>query len=159
MGRLDGQVSIITGGSRGIGRAVALKFADEGARLAVVAAHDRDALRQIGEQIAARGGDSITTLADVSRRDDVEGVVRSATGKDLMKATTTARYVLASSLGQSRGLMRNSALTAWVDCRRRSFVPRVTFRSRQRLNEGLQAYAGRRTLFGSHICRRYAGTG
>ena len=81
MGRLDGQVSIITGGSRGIGRAVALKFADEGARLAVVAAHDRDALRQIGEQIAARGGDSITTLADVSRRDDVEGVVQAALSK------------------------------------------------------------------------------
>jgi NAD(P)-dependent dehydrogenase (short-subunit alcohol dehydrogenase family) len=77
MGRLDGQVSIITGGSRGIGRAVALKFADEGARVAVVAAHDRDALRQIEEEIAVLGGDSIAMLADVSRRGDVEGVVQS----------------------------------------------------------------------------------
>ena len=81
MGRLDGQVSIITGGSRGIGRAIALKFADEGARLAVVAAHDRDALRQIEQEIAARGGDSIATLADVSRRGDVEGVVQAALTK------------------------------------------------------------------------------
>jgi NAD(P)-dependent dehydrogenase (short-subunit alcohol dehydrogenase family) len=81
VGRLDGQVSIITGGSRGIGRAVALKFAAEGARVAVVAAHDRAALRQIEEQIAARGGDSMTTLADVSRRDDVEGVVHAALSK------------------------------------------------------------------------------
>ena len=77
MGRLDGQVSIITGGSRGIGRAVALKFADEGARVAVVAAHDRDALRQIEEEIAVLGGDSIAMLADVSRPGDVEGVVQS----------------------------------------------------------------------------------
>lgn len=77
MGRLDGQVSIITGGSRGIGRAVALKFADEGARVAVVAAHDREALRQIEEEIAVLGGDSIAMLADVSRRGDVEGVVQS----------------------------------------------------------------------------------
>ena len=77
VGRLDGQVSIITGGSRGIGRAVALKFADEGARVAVVAAHDRDALRQIEEEIAVLGGDSIAMLADVSRRGDVEGVVQS----------------------------------------------------------------------------------
>ena len=77
MGRLDGQVSIITGGSRGVGRAVALKFADEGARVAVVAAHDRDALRQIEEEIAVLGGDSIAMLADVSRRGDVEGVVQS----------------------------------------------------------------------------------
>jgi len=81
VGRLDGQVSIITGGSRGIGRAIALKFADEGARLAVVAAHDRDALRQIEQEIAARGGDSIATLADVSRRGDVEGVVQAALTK------------------------------------------------------------------------------
>ena len=77
VGRLDGQVSIITGGSRGIGRAVALKFADEGARVAVVAAHDREALRQIEEEIAVLGGDSIAMLADVSRRGDVEGVVQS----------------------------------------------------------------------------------
>ena len=81
MGRLDGQVSIITGGSRGIGRAVALKFVDEGARVAVVAAHDRDALRQIEQEIAARGGDSIATLGDVSRRGDVEGVVQAALTK------------------------------------------------------------------------------
>jgi len=81
VGRLDGQVSIITGGSRGIGRAIALKFADEGARVAVVAAHDRDALRQIEQEIAARGGDSIATLADVSRRGDVEGVVQAALTK------------------------------------------------------------------------------
>jgi len=81
VGRLDGQVSIITGGSRGIGRAVALKFVDEGARVAVVAAHDRDALRQIEQEIAARGGDSIATLADVSRRGDVEGVVQAALTK------------------------------------------------------------------------------
>jgi len=81
VGRLDGQVSIITGGSRGIGRAIALKFADEGARLAVVAAHDRDALRQIEQEIAARGGDSIATLGDVSRRGDVEGVVQAALTK------------------------------------------------------------------------------
>lgn len=74
---LSGKVAVITGGSRGIGRAVALKFADEGARVAVVAAHDRDALRQIEEEIAVLGGDSIAMLADVSRRGDVEGVVQS----------------------------------------------------------------------------------
>jgi NAD(P)-dependent dehydrogenase (short-subunit alcohol dehydrogenase family) len=81
VGWLEGQVSIITGGLRGLGRAIALKFADEGARVAVVAAHDLAALRQIEEEIAARGGDSIATLADVSRRGDVEGVVQAALTK------------------------------------------------------------------------------
>ena len=81
MGRLDGQVTIITGGSRGIGRAVALAFAHEGARVAVAAAQDRDALRKIEEEIAALGGDSIAMLADVCRRGDVEGVVQAALSK------------------------------------------------------------------------------
>jgi NAD(P)-dependent dehydrogenase (short-subunit alcohol dehydrogenase family) len=81
MGRLDGQVTIVTGGSRGIGRAVALAFAHEGARVAVAAAQDRDALRKIEEEIAAIGGDSIAMLADVCRRGDVEGVVQAALSK------------------------------------------------------------------------------
>jgi len=81
MGRLDGQVTIVTGGSRGIGRAVALAFAHEGARVAVAAAQDRDALRKIEEEIAALGGDSIAMLADVCRRGDIEGVVQAALSK------------------------------------------------------------------------------
>ena len=81
MGRLDGQVTIVTGGSRGIGRAVALAFAHEGARVAVAAAQDRDTLRKIEEEIAAIGGDSIAMLADVCRRGDVEGVVQAALSK------------------------------------------------------------------------------
>lgn len=81
MGRLDGQVTIITGGSRGIGRAVALAFAREGAHVAIVAAQDRDALRKIEEEIATLGGDSIALLANVAQRGDVERVVQSASVK------------------------------------------------------------------------------
>ena len=81
MGRLDGQVTIITGGSRGIGRAVALAFAREGAHVAIVAAQDRDALRKIEEEIATLGGDSIALLANVAQRGDVERVVQAASVK------------------------------------------------------------------------------
>jgi NAD(P)-dependent dehydrogenase (short-subunit alcohol dehydrogenase family) len=81
MGRLDGQVAIITGGSRGIGRAVALAFAREGAQVAVVAAQDREALRRIEEEITAFGGDSIAHLGNVARRGDVERVVRTVSAK------------------------------------------------------------------------------
>ncbi|KDD59697.1 oxidoreductase, short chain dehydrogenase/reductase domain protein, partial [Bordetella bronchiseptica OSU553] len=55
MNRLEGKVVFITGGGAGIGRASALLFAREGARV-VVAERDADAGRQTVELIAGQGG-------------------------------------------------------------------------------------------------------
>jgi 3-oxoacyl-[acyl-carrier protein] reductase len=81
MGRLDGQVAIVTGGSRGIGRAVALAFAREGARVVVIAVEDRQALERAEGEIAALGGDVFGVLANVARRSDIEGLVQSVIAK------------------------------------------------------------------------------
>src|SRR5262245_49595161 len=81
MNRLDGQVAIVSGGSRGIGRAVALEFAREGARVAITAAVDGEILRQTEKELASQGGDAIGLLADVSRRGDVERVVQAVLTK------------------------------------------------------------------------------
>jgi NAD(P)-dependent dehydrogenase (short-subunit alcohol dehydrogenase family) len=81
MSRLDGQVAIITGGSRGIGRAVALTFAREGARVAITAVEDRDALEKTEGEIAALGGEVIATIANVARRSDVDRFVQSVVAK------------------------------------------------------------------------------
>jgi NAD(P)-dependent dehydrogenase (short-subunit alcohol dehydrogenase family) len=81
MGRLNGQVAVITGGSRGIGRAVALLFAREGARVAISANRDRDALRSVEEEIRALGGETISMLADVARRGDFDRVVQAVLTK------------------------------------------------------------------------------
>jgi 3-oxoacyl-[acyl-carrier protein] reductase len=81
MGRLEGKVAMITGGSRGIGRAVALEFAREGGRLVLIAAQDRQALSNVEGEIAAVGGESIGRLADVARRDEIEQVVDAAVAK------------------------------------------------------------------------------
>ena len=77
MGRLDGQVAIITGASRGIGRAVALEFARQGAQVALSAGQDRVALRKVEEEIRALGGASIAVVADVARRGEIERIVQA----------------------------------------------------------------------------------
>lgn len=81
MGRLAGQVAIITGGSRGIGRAVALLFAREGAHAAISASHDRVALRAVEAEIGALSGETIAMVADVARRGDFDRVVQAVLAK------------------------------------------------------------------------------
>jgi 3-oxoacyl-[acyl-carrier protein] reductase len=66
---LEGQVVLITGGGRGIGRSIALELADAGAKVAV-SARTRSQVEETAEEI---GGLAIE--GDVSRREDVEGMV------------------------------------------------------------------------------------
>ncbi len=81
MGRLDGQVAIVTGASRGIGRSVALAFAREGARVAITAATDRDTLEKTEREIGAVGMGVIAMIADVARRADVDRLVQAIVAK------------------------------------------------------------------------------
>jgi 3-oxoacyl-[acyl-carrier protein] reductase len=79
--KLDGQVAIVTGASRGIGRAVALAYAREGARLAITAVRDREALESVEREIVAAGSDCISMLADVARRGEIDGLVQAILAK------------------------------------------------------------------------------
>jgi 3-oxoacyl-[acyl-carrier protein] reductase len=77
--RLEGKVALITGASRGIGRAVALAFAAEGADVAIIGMTDKAALANVEQEIASLGQRVIATLADVSSRADVDAVVSRIT--------------------------------------------------------------------------------
>lgn len=74
--RLPEKVALITGGSRGIGRAVALAFAREGARVAILGVSDEEALARVAQEIAAIGGPVLTLRADVRQRAEVETAVQ-----------------------------------------------------------------------------------
>src|SRR5689334_4165543 len=69
--RLDGRRALVTGGSRGLGRAMARAFAEAGADLVLVG-RDADSLRQAKEELAALGRDVRTVAADLSELDEAE---------------------------------------------------------------------------------------
>ena len=74
MGRVQGKVTIVTGGALGIGRAVCLRLADEGARVAVTDLRDADG-QALVDEIARRGGEARYWHLDVSREAEVQRVV------------------------------------------------------------------------------------
>lgn len=78
--RLAGKTALLTGGSQGIGQAIALRFAGEGARLAI-ADRDEAALNDTVELIRRRGSEVIAIKADVQIKHDVERMVDEANGK------------------------------------------------------------------------------
>lgn len=75
---LTGKTAIVTGGGKGIGKAIALALANEGAKLVVVARTQAD-IEEVAQQIRASGGDAIAVKADVSNEEDVARMAGEAT--------------------------------------------------------------------------------
>jgi 3-oxoacyl-[acyl-carrier protein] reductase len=75
MGRLSGKFALVTGGSRGIGRGIALEFAREGASVAVNYRRDEPAARATAEAIERLGGGALAVQADVAEWPHVERMV------------------------------------------------------------------------------------
>lgn len=108
MARLVGRVALVTGGSRGIGKAIALAFAREGAKVFIVARGKED-LEATVEEILRAGGQAQGKVADLSKVRDVKRLVR-----EVIRSLGTIHILVnnASLLGPRETLARYS-LADW----------------------------------------------
>ncbi|MBI2378848.1 MAG: 3-oxoacyl-ACP reductase FabG [Deltaproteobacteria bacterium] len=87
---LSGKVTLVTGGSRGIGRAVALAFADAGAQVAISYAQNEDAAKSVVAEIEARGSRGIAlrfdTTDSAATKAAVESVIEQLGGLQVLVA-------------------------------------------------------------------------
>ncbi len=75
MGLLDGKVALITGGSSGIGKSIALTYAEAGANV-VVASRKQENLDKVAEEIRALGSESLAIATDVKIPEQVDNMVK-----------------------------------------------------------------------------------
>ena len=79
MRRFDGKTVLVTGGGRDIGRACALRFAEEGAQVALTYSRAAEGARAVVAEIEAAGGTARAIKADLTRKADVDAVVAEVT--------------------------------------------------------------------------------
>jgi 3-oxoacyl-[acyl-carrier protein] reductase len=77
---LENRVAIVTGGAKGIGKAISLKFAEEGCDVVVNAMHIEGA-RKVADDIRAMGRESLAIAADVSNSAEVDDMVAQTARK------------------------------------------------------------------------------
>jgi 2-deoxy-D-gluconate 3-dehydrogenase len=78
--RLDGKVAVVTGASRGLGRAMAIGLAEAGADVAVVATNE-ELLQSTADEISALGRRALVATADLSQVDDINAMVDKVKGE------------------------------------------------------------------------------
>ncbi|NLM54436.1 MAG: SDR family oxidoreductase [Firmicutes bacterium] len=74
---LLGKVALVTGAGSGIGRAIALRFAEDGAKV-VVADIKPDTAQAVVEEIKAKGGEAILAVCNIAKEEDVQAMVDAA---------------------------------------------------------------------------------
>jgi len=107
----NGPVAIVTGGSRGLGRAIALALGGEGCRVVVNYANSAEAAEKVVEEIKALGGDGVAVQADASTQEGIEA---------LFKATADAFEDPVGVLVNNAGITRDTLVLRmkpqqWLD--------------------------------------------
>jgi NAD(P)-dependent dehydrogenase (short-subunit alcohol dehydrogenase family) len=101
---LTGKVAVITGSSRGIGKAIAERMVEHGAKV-VISSRKLEACEAVAQAIRAKGGEAIAQACNVSRREDSEALVKAAMDRygriDILvaNASTNTHYGSLSTMG------------------------------------------------------------
>ena len=75
MARLEGRTALVTGASRGLGRAIALMLAEDGAKVAINYRSGEQQAREVADQISSRGGTVLLLRGDVSVKEEARALV------------------------------------------------------------------------------------
>ena len=124
---LSGKTAVITGGSRGLGEAMAKSLAEAGAQIALVA-RDVQRLEAVRDAIAGKGGTAAVFVGDVTREEDVAAVAQAVAERFghtqilINNAGTNIRKPLVDySLDEFRSVIDSSLISTFLMCR--AFVP------------------------------------
>jgi 3-oxoacyl-[acyl-carrier protein] reductase len=106
---LKDKVAVVTGGSRGIGKGIAMGLAQEGCRLAICARNE-DELNKAIEELKGNGGDVLGIVGDITRIEDVGRISKEVLGK-------FGRVdVLVNNVGgNKRNLFENTSIEDWQE--------------------------------------------
>jgi 3-oxoacyl-[acyl-carrier protein] reductase len=152
-GRLAGKVALITGAGRGFGRAIALAFAREGARVAANYLGSRAGAEAVVAEATRLGAEAIALRGDVAREDDVRALV----------AATRERFGRLDVLVNNAGIMvRGPLLAVPAEECRRMFDVNVTgtmLCSRHALGPMIEQKGGRIINLSSQLAQRAVGGG
>lgn len=99
-GLLENKVLLVTGGSRGIGKAIALRCADEGAKVVITWVSHEESAKDVVNEIHRKNGSAMTIQADVRNEDDVKKVM----------SVIKKEYGKIDILVNNAGIMKNNLL-------------------------------------------------
>ena len=110
---LKGSVAIVTGSSRGLGKAVAMALAREGAKVAVVARSETEGrfpgtIYKVEEEIKAAGGHAIAVRCDLTRPEDIERMA-----KEVLDAFGRVDILVNNAAAVVNGSVQSTRLDHW----------------------------------------------
>jgi len=127
--KLDGKVAVITGASKGLGKAMALALAAEGARIALVS-RNLEQLNEVGRAVKSAGGEARVFQADVAEEEQVRKLERDVTGA-LGKVhilinnagINVRKPIVEFTLEEWHRVMNTNVTSVFLMCR--SFIPHM----------------------------------